>query len=100
MRLQLAILAAASVPLGCGGLAASPADASADAVGDEYGSAVDAAADRTTMLPMADAEASDNAANDAELESVEGVGEIRAKDIREGLRRLQEINLVDRYLQT
>ena len=26
-------------------------------------------------------------------------GEIRAKDIREGLRRLQEINLVDRYLQ-
>jgi diadenylate cyclase len=30
----------------------------------------------------------------------EGVGEIRAKDIREGLRRLQEINLVDRYLQT
>jgi len=40
------------------------------------------------------------AAADSELESVEGVGEIRAKDIREGLRRLQEINLVDRYLQT
>jgi diadenylate cyclase len=40
------------------------------------------------------------AATDAELELVEGVGEIRAKDIREGLRRLQEINLVDRYLQT
>ena len=40
------------------------------------------------------------AANDAELEAVEGVGEIRAKEIREGLRRLQEINLVDRYLQT
>src|SRR5438046_7429375 len=40
------------------------------------------------------------AANDVELESIEGVGEIRAKDIREGLRRLQEINLVDRYLQT
>jgi len=39
-------------------------------------------------------------ATDPELESVEGVGEIRAKDIREGLRRLQEINLVDRYLQT
>src|SRR5437660_341295 len=39
-------------------------------------------------------------ATDAALESVEGVGEIRAKDIREGLRRLQEINLVDRYLQT
>ena len=40
------------------------------------------------------------AATDAELEAIEGVGEIRAKDIREGLRRLQEINLVDRYLQT
>src|SRR6202012_253086 len=31
------------------------------------------------------------AANDAELEAIDGVGEIRAKDIREGLRRLQEI---------
>src|SRR3954453_22198241 len=40
------------------------------------------------------------AANDAELEAVEGVGDVRAKEIREGLRRLQEINLVDRYLQT
>jgi diadenylate cyclase len=40
------------------------------------------------------------AATDAELEGIEGVGEIRAKDIREGLRRLQELNLVDRYLQT
>ena len=40
------------------------------------------------------------AATDAELEAVDGVGEIRAKDIREGLRRLQELNLVDRYLQT
>jgi diadenylate cyclase len=40
------------------------------------------------------------AATDADLEGIEGVGEIRAKDIREGLRRLQEINLVDRYLQT
>src|SRR3989440_6586313 len=40
------------------------------------------------------------AATDAELEAVEGVGELRAKDIREGLRRLQEINLVDRFLQT
>jgi diadenylate cyclase len=35
-----------------------------------------------------------------ELESVEAVGEVRAKEIREGLRRLQEVNLVDRYLQT
>ena len=40
------------------------------------------------------------AATDAELEDVEGVGEIRAKEIREGLRRLQEVNIVDRYLQT
>jgi diadenylate cyclase len=40
------------------------------------------------------------AATDSELEMIEGVGEIRAKEIREGLRRLQEINLVDRYLQT
>jgi diadenylate cyclase len=40
------------------------------------------------------------AATDVELEDVEGVGEMRAKEIREGLRRLQEINLVDRYLQT
>ena len=37
---------------------------------------------------------------DPDLEAVDGVGELRAKDIREGLRRLQEINLVDRYLQT
>src|SRR5213596_898494 len=40
------------------------------------------------------------AATDSELEAVEGVGDVRAKEIREGLRRLQEINLVDRYLQT
>jgi diadenylate cyclase len=40
------------------------------------------------------------AASDGELEAVEAVGDMRAKDIREGLRRLQEINLVDRYLQT
>jgi diadenylate cyclase len=40
------------------------------------------------------------AATDAELEALEGVGEVRAKDIREGLRRLQEVNFVDRYLQS
>ena len=34
------------------------------------------------------------------MRAAPSVGEIRAKDIREGLRRLQEINLVDRYLQT
>ena len=39
-------------------------------------------------------------ATDGDLEAVDGVGDIRAKDIREGLRGLQEINLVDRYLQT
>jgi diadenylate cyclase len=40
------------------------------------------------------------AAGDDDLESVEGVGMTRAKDIREGLRRLQEVDLVDRYLQS
>src|ERR1700748_554331 len=40
------------------------------------------------------------AASDNELEAVEGGGDMRAKDIREGLRRLHEITLVDRYLQT
>ena len=29
-------------------------------------------------------------------ETVEGVGEARAKEIREGLRRLQEVDYVDR----
>jgi diadenylate cyclase len=38
-------------------------------------------------------------ASHRELESVEGVGPSRAREIREGLRRLQEHNLVDRYLQ-
>jgi diadenylate cyclase len=40
------------------------------------------------------------AAPDAELAAVDGVGPSRAKDIREGLRRLQEVDLVDRYLQS
>jgi diadenylate cyclase len=40
------------------------------------------------------------AANDDDLEAVEGVGVGRAKDIREGLRRLQEVDPVDRYLQS
>ena len=38
-------------------------------------------------------------ASQRDLESVDGVGAVRARDIREGLRRLQEHNLVDRYLQ-
>jgi diadenylate cyclase len=38
-------------------------------------------------------------ASQRDLESVEGVGAVRAREIREGLRRLQEHNLVDRYLQ-
>jgi diadenylate cyclase len=40
------------------------------------------------------------ATSDGDLESVEGVGATRAKDIREGLRRLQEVDPVDRYLQS
>jgi len=38
-------------------------------------------------------------ASQRELEAVAGVGTVRAREIREGLRRLQEHNLVDRYLQ-
>jgi diadenylate cyclase len=38
-------------------------------------------------------------ASQRDLEAVHGVGTARARDIREGLRRLQEHNLVDRYLQ-
>ena len=38
-------------------------------------------------------------ATQRELESVEGVGAVRAREMREGLRRLQEHNLVERYLQ-
>jgi diadenylate cyclase len=38
-------------------------------------------------------------ASQRDLEAVHGVGAARARDIREGLRRLQEHNLVDRYLQ-
>jgi diadenylate cyclase len=38
-------------------------------------------------------------ASHREIAAVDGVGSSRARDIREGLRRLQEHNLVDRYLQ-
>jgi diadenylate cyclase len=38
-------------------------------------------------------------ASQREIAAVDGVGASRARDIREGLRRLQEHNLVDRYLQ-
>ena len=38
-------------------------------------------------------------ASQRELEAIAGVGAVRAREIREGLRRLQEHNLVDRYLQ-
>ena len=38
-------------------------------------------------------------ASQRDLETVDGVGPARAREIREGLRRLQEHNLVDRYLQ-
>jgi diadenylate cyclase len=40
------------------------------------------------------------AAPNEQLEAIDGVGETRAKDIREGIRRLQEVDLVDRYLQS
>jgi len=36
-------------------------------------------------------------ASDDDLEAVDGVGETRAKEIREGIRRLQEVDVVDRY---
>ena len=38
-------------------------------------------------------------ASHRELEAVEGVGTVRAREIRDGLRRLREHNLVDRYLK-
>jgi len=38
-------------------------------------------------------------ASQRDLETISGVGTVRAREIREGLRRLQEHNLVDRYLQ-
>jgi diadenylate cyclase len=38
-------------------------------------------------------------ASQRDLEGVDGVGPTRAREIRDGLRRLQEHNLVDRYLQ-
>ena len=38
-------------------------------------------------------------ATQRDLEGVSGVGEVRAREIKDGLRRLQEQNLVDRYLQ-
>jgi len=38
-------------------------------------------------------------ASQRDLEAISGVGGVRAREIREGLRRLQEHNLVDRYLQ-
>jgi diadenylate cyclase len=37
------------------------------------------------------------AAQGSDLEEIDGVGEARAKEIREGLRRLQEVDIVDRY---
>jgi diadenylate cyclase len=38
-------------------------------------------------------------ASQRDLEAITGVGAVRARELREGLRRLQEHNLVDRYLQ-
>lgn len=39
------------------------------------------------------------AASDDDLEAIEGVGTTRAKDIREGMRRLREIDPLDTYLR-
>ena len=36
-------------------------------------------------------------ASQEELEAIDGMGEARAREIREGLRRLQEVDIVDRY---
>jgi diadenylate cyclase len=36
-------------------------------------------------------------ATEEDLESVDGVGSARAREIREGLRTLQEVDIVDRY---
>jgi diadenylate cyclase len=36
-------------------------------------------------------------ASDVDLELVDGVGAARAREIREGIRRLQEVDIVDRY---
>jgi diadenylate cyclase len=37
------------------------------------------------------------AASDTELEAIDGVGEARAKEVREGLRRISEVDVVDRH---
>jgi DNA integrity scanning protein DisA with diadenylate cyclase activity len=34
----------------------------------------------------------------SELDQVEGVGEVRAKAIQDGLKRLKEYNLLERYV--
>src|ERR671933_1536589 len=53
---------------------------------------------RQVVRDMGDLEAIVRASQ-RDLEAVTGVGAVRAREIREGLRRLQEHNLVDRYLQ-
>jgi diadenylate cyclase len=39
------------------------------------------------------------ASSEAELAEIDGVGEVRAADIREGLDRLREVEVFDRYPQ-
>jgi diadenylate cyclase len=53
---------------------------------------------RKVVTDMGDLEAIVRASQ-RDLEAIGGVGAVRAREIREGLRRLQEHNLVDRYLQ-
>jgi diadenylate cyclase len=53
---------------------------------------------KTVVADLGDLEAIVRASQ-RDLEAISGVGNVRAREIREGLRRLQEHNLVDRYLQ-
>ena len=53
---------------------------------------------KTVVADLGDLEAIVRASQ-RDLEAISGVGSVRAREIREGLRRLQEHNLVDRYLQ-
>jgi diadenylate cyclase len=53
---------------------------------------------KTVVADLGDLEAIVRASQ-RDLEAISGVGTVRAREIREGLRRLQEHNLVDRYLQ-
>ena len=61
------------------------------APGAEDGAAVDAA-------PVDDAAATPAVADTADLTEVEGVGDARARAIKEGLSRLAETSILERYV--